>query len=215
LIEQAGADALELNIYFLPTDAETTSQDVERRYFEIVAAVREEISIPLAVKIGPFFTALPNIARGLVQAGADGLVLFNRYLEPEFDLDRFEIQPHLDLSQRSEMRLPLRWIALLRDQLDVSLAATSGIQDSRDVVKALAAGADVVMIASALLRYGPDYVAQLLAGIRGWMEDRQYFSVEQVRGLMSRSRCADASALERANYMQALSSYETKDDHNE
>ncbi len=207
LIEQAGADALELNLFFIPTDAATTTAEVEDRYVEVVAAVQESISIPLAVKIGPYFAALPHFAKRLADAGAAGLVLFNRFLEPEFDVDTFEVRPHVEFSRQSELRLPLRWIAILRDQLDISFALTSGIHDARDLVKALLAGADVAMIASSLFRYGPDHVENLLGGLRRWLESHDRACVDQVKGLMSRKNYIDPTAFERANYLQAMSSF--------
>ena len=207
LIEQAGADALELNIFLISTDVTASTQEVENCYVDVVAAVRDSISIPLAVKIGPYFAALPYFAKRLADAGADGLVLFNRFLEPEFDLDKFHVEPHLELSHHSELRLPLRWIAVLRDQLDVSLAATSGIHDSRDMVKSLMAGADVSMLASAILRHGPDHVSTMLVGLRRWLEDHEFASVDSIKGFLSRGKSSDSTAFERANYMRALSSY--------
>jgi len=207
LIEQAGADALELNIYFVPTDAGEPSDAIERRYVELVAAVRQSIAIPLAVKIGPYFSSLPHLAAQFVAAGANGLVLFNRYLDPDIDLDSLQISPDLVLSDRHELRLSLRWIATLRDQLRVSLAATSGIHFSEDVVKALLAGADVAMMAAALLRYGPTWLESMLREIRRWLESKEYASVAQLRGSMSLRNCADPSAYHRSNYTKALSSY--------
>jgi dihydroorotate dehydrogenase (fumarate) len=204
MFEMAGADALELNIYFVPTDPNQSAADVENQYVQIVDELARQITIPFAVKLGPYFSALPHFAKRLVQAGASGLVLFNRYLDPELDLETLRVQPHLALSTPSELRLVLRWLGILRDQLDCSLAATSGIHSSDDVVKALLAGANVTMMASALLRYGPDHLAKVLAGLEKWMVDHQYESVEQLIGSVSRCRSADASAFERANYMKAL-----------
>jgi len=159
------------------------------------------------VKIGPYFAALPHFAKRLADAGAAGLVLFNRFLEPEFDVDTFEVRPHVEFSRQSELRLPLRWIAILRDQLDISFALTSGIHDARDLVKALLAGADVAMIASSLFRYGPDHVENLLGGLRRWLESHDRACVDQVKGLMSRKNYIDPTAFERANYLQAMSSF--------
>ncbi len=204
MFEMAGADAIELNIYFVPTDAKLSAADVENQYVQIVDEVARQITIPFAVKLGPYFSALPHFAKQLVDAGASGLVLFNRYLDPELDLETLRVQPHLALSTPSELRLVLRWLGILRDQLDCSLAATSGIHSSDDVVKALLAGANVTMMASALLRYGPDHLAKVLAGLEKWLVDHQYESVEQLIGSVSRCRSADASAFERANYMKAL-----------
>ncbi len=184
-IEEAGADALELNAYFLVTDFDTTSREVEARYAELVAAVRDEISIPLAVKIAPYFTALPNLARRLVEVGADGLVLFNRFLQPEIDLDAMRVVPRLALSSPEEMRTTLRWIGLLHGRLKASLAATSGAHFADDAVRMLLAGADVVMVASTLYRHGVEMVQKLIEGIAYWLESREYHSVEQIRGVLS------------------------------
>lgn len=207
VLQDAGADALELNIYFVPTDPKMTSQDVERRYVDLVAAVRAEVTIPLAVKVGPFFSSIPHVMQQFAKAGANGLVLFNRFLEPDVDLEYLSFVPRLVLSSRHELWRPLRWIAVLRDQLDVSLAVTSGIHFADDVIKSLLAGADVTMVASLLLRYGPDAVHKLLSEITHWLASGQYESVSQMRGSMSLKNCPDASALERANYMKALVSY--------
>ena len=209
-IQEAGADALELNIYFVSTDTDMTSADVEQRYLDLVAAVKEKLSIPLAVKIGAYFSGLPNFAGRLMEAGADGLVLFNRYLEPDIDLESLQFKPQLVLSSRHELRLPLRWIAILRDQLSGSIAATSGIHFTEDVVKALLVGADVTMLTSVLLQRGPDFAAQLLKELDAWLTEREYTSVEQLKGSMSRIHCSDPSQLERANYMKALVSYTTE-----
>jgi dihydroorotate dehydrogenase (fumarate) len=206
-MQEAGADALELNIYFVPTDVEMTSQEVEQRYVDLIAAVRAEVQIPLSVKVGPFFSSVPHVARQFAQAGANGLVLFNRFLEPDIELDQLQFTPRLVLSSRHELWRPLRWIAILRDQLDVSFAVTSGVHFSDDVLKALLVGADVAMMASLLLRYGPDAVPKLLAEITHWLETGGYASVQQMKGSMSLRNCADSSALERANYMKALVSY--------
>ncbi|MEX2186650.1 MAG: dihydroorotate dehydrogenase-like protein [Pirellulales bacterium] len=208
LIEEAGADALELNIYFVPTNPLMTSLDVEQRYIDLVAAVRKSVSIPLAVKIGPNFTSLPHFAQRLIEAGANGLVLFNRYLEADIDLDQLQFKPDLVLSNRHEARVPIRWIAILRDVLpQTSFAATSGVHRMQGIVKLLLAGADVTMMASILLIKGPEFLATLLDDVRTWMEENEYDSVEQLKGSMSRRNCPDPSALERANYMQALTTY--------
>jgi dihydroorotate dehydrogenase (fumarate) len=207
LMQDAGADALELNIYFVATDPEMTSGEIEERYVDLVAAVKESLSIPLAVKIGPFFSGLPHLAMRLVEAGADGLVLFNRYLEPDIDLEELHFKPSLLLSTRDELRLPLRWIAVLRDHVTASLAATSGVHYTEDVIKALLVGADVTMMASVLLQRGVGYVGQMLEELQSWLEENEYESVEQLKGSMSRIRCDDPSALERANYTKALVSY--------
>ena len=204
-IQDAGADALELNIYFIPTDPRQTAADVEKRYLDLVDAVRRAVTIPLAVKIGPHFTSLPNFAARLVQAGADGLVLFNRYLEADIDLEQLQFKPDLVLSSRHEARIPMRWIAILRDQLpQTSLAATSGVHRMEGAAKLLLAGADVLMMASVLIKLGPDFLASLLASTIEWLQQSEYESVAQLRGSMSFRNCPDASALVRANYMKTL-----------
>ena len=166
MIQDAGADALELNIYFIPTDPDMGGPDVEEQYLELVAAVKESLSIPLAVKMGPYFSGLPRFAARLVEAGAGGLVLFNRFLEPDVDLEALEFRPSLQLSTRNELRLPLRWIAILRDHVEASLAATSGVHFTEDVIKSLLVGADCVMMASVLLQRGPGYLKQMLQELR-------------------------------------------------
>jgi dihydroorotate dehydrogenase (fumarate) len=207
LIQDAGADALELNIYFVPTDACESSDAIEQRYVELVAAVRGTITIPLAVKIGPYFSSLPHLAVRLADAGASGLVLFNRYLAPDIDTESLRIDPSLVLSDRHELRLSLRWIATLRDRLSISLAATSGIHFSEDVVKALLAGADVAMLAAALLRYGPTWLESMLAELSRWIENKEYTGVAQLKGSMSLRKYGDPSAYHRGNYAKALTSY--------
>ena len=207
MLEDAGADALELNIYFVPTDCGMDSQEVEQRYVDLVASVRQSIAIPLAVKIGSQFTSIPNIAYRLMTVGADGLVLFNRFLEPDLDLETLQIVPDLVLSQPYEVRLPLRWIAILRDQIQCSLAATSGIHHGADVCRVLLVGADVAMLTTALLKKGPRHIETILMELEGWLTEKEYVSVDQLKGSMSRANCPDPSAFERANYMKALTSY--------
>jgi dihydroorotate dehydrogenase (fumarate) len=208
-IEEAGADALELNIYFIPTDPEMSAASVVQQHIDLVAMVRETISIPLSVKLGPNFSSLPNFASRLVVAGADGLVLFNRYLEPDIDLETLQITPHLILSTRHEIRASLRWIAILRDQLSISLAASSGVHFAEDAIKLLLVGADVVMLTSALLKHGADYAQVLIEQLHSWLEVHEYKSIEQLKGSMSRGNCSEPSNLERANYMKALISFST------
>jgi len=210
LIQDAGADALELNIYFVPTASEETSEIIEGRYVDLVAAVRQTISIPLAVKIGPYFSSLPHLATRVFERGAQGLVLFNRYLDPDIDTESLQISPSLVLSDRHELRLSLRWIAILRDMLDVSLAATSGIHFSEDVIKALLAGADVAMPAAAILRHGPKWLITILAEVERWLASKEYTSIAQMKGSMSVSNYADASVYHRANYMKAVASYTSR-----
>jgi dihydroorotate dehydrogenase (fumarate) len=205
--EAAGADAIELNVYFLATDLDDTSDAVERRYVDLVAAVRADTRVPVAVKVAPYFSAFANMARRLVAAGASGLVLFNRFVQPDIMLDELEVAPHLVLSTSDELRLALRWIAILQGRVDASLAATGGAHTADDVIKLLLAGADCVMIASSLLKNGPGHVATMLGGIERWMAEREYASVRQMKGSLSQRACPDPAAFERANYMKALKSY--------
>ena len=204
LIEEAGADALELNIYFVASDARVTAAEVEERYVDLVGEVAASISIPLAVKVGPYFSSLPNVARRLAVAGARGLVLFNRFLYPDISLSRMRVVPTLHLSSSEEALLPLRWIAILRGQVPTSLAASSGIQSANDVVKLLLAGADVTMMASALLRRGPNHIRQVSSALASWLEEHEYAAVEQMKGSLSRESAPEPAAFERANYMRSL-----------
>ena len=208
-IQEAGADALELNIYFVPTDPQMTAADVEKQYTDLVAAVVGSVSIPLAVKIGQGFSSLPNFAEQLVVAGATGLVLFNRYLEADIDLDELQFRPDLVLSNRHEARVPIRWIAILRDLLphDICLAATSGVHRLEGVVKLLLAGADVTMMASILLKKGPRHITKLLEQLGDWLGEHEYQSIDQLKGSMSLNNCPDPSSLVRANYMKTLTNY--------
>ena len=206
-LEQAGADAIELNIYFLATDLSDTSAEIEKRYTDLVASVRGIVKVPLAVKISPYFSAMANMAARLSEAGASGLVLFNRFLQPDIMLDELEVAPHLVLSTSDELRLALRWIAILRGRIRASLAATGGAHTPDDVLKLLLAGADCVMVASSLLRKGPKHVATLVSSVEKWMGEREYVSVEQMKGSLSQHACPDPAAFERANYMKALTSY--------
>jgi dihydroorotate dehydrogenase (fumarate) len=207
LIEEAGADALELNIYFVAADTKETGAEVESRYLELVAAVKKSVSIPLAVKIGPYFSSPGYMAHRLVEAGADGLVLFNRFLQPDINLDDLETSPKLMLSTPFEALLPLRWIAILRGQIKASLAHSSGIHDADGMLKTLLVGADVGMVASVLYKKGIDYIATMLKEMAAWMEEKEYTSVEQLKGSMSQENCPDPAAFERGNYMKALTSY--------
>jgi len=208
--EQAGADAIELNIYFLATDPEDTSIEVEKRYIDLVAAVSSMVSIPVAVKVSPYFSAMANMAARLAGAGASGLVLFNRFVQPDIRLDELEVAPHLVLSTSDELRLALRWIAILRGRVRASLAATGGAHTADDVLKLLLAGADCVMIASSLLRQGPAHVGTLVSSVEKWMTEREYTSVEQMKGSLSQQACPDPAAFERTNYMKALTSYSSE-----
>ena len=204
MIADAGVDALELNVYLMPADVDTPGEEVERRYLEIVEEVRAAVTIPLAVKIGPYFSSPGHMCRRLVDAGADGLVLFNRFLQPDIDLETLTVDAGLKLSTSEEMRLTTRWMAILRDHVDASLAATSGVWTAEDAVKLLLAGADVTMTTSALLTHGPAHVTTLLDGLRAWFGERGYDSVFQARGSVSRQSSADPEAFERANYARAL-----------
>jgi len=207
LFEQAGADAVELNIYYVATDPLASAEAVEQRYLQLVQQVRAAIGIPLAVKIGPYFSALAQMAQRLQQAGAHGLVLFNRFMQPDIDLESLQVRPGVELSTSAELLLPLRWIAILKGRVALSLAATTGVHTAHDVVKLLLAGADVTMLASALLRHGTAYPRQLLQQLGTWLEQNDYSSIEQLKGSMSQLHCPDPAQFERANYMKALMSY--------
>jgi len=207
LMQDAGADALELNIYFVAAGADLSGRDAEARYLDLVAAVRESITIPLAVKIGPDFSAMANMGVRLAEAGADGLVLFNRFFQPDIDLENMETKAKLHLSSASELLVPLRWIALLRGKVRASLAATGGIHDAFGLLKALLVGADVGMVASVLYQKGVGEVARILADLVAWMEENGYESVEQLKGSMSCENTPDPTAFQRGNYMKTLTSY--------
>jgi dihydroorotate dehydrogenase (fumarate) len=206
-VQQAGADALELNIYYIPTDMNLSSAQIEQNYLDILKAVKSVITIPVAVKLSPFFTNFANMARQLDQAGANGLVLFNRFYQPDIDLEALEVKPNLLLSTPMAMRVPLRWIALLYGKVRPSLAATSGIHRATDVLKVLMAGADVAMLCSALIRHGPRQLGVVERDLVAWMEEHEYQSVAQLKGSLSQKNCADPSAFERAQYMKAISQY--------
>jgi dihydroorotate dehydrogenase (fumarate) len=206
-IQDAGADALELNIYYLPTDFNLTAAEVEDNYVRLVADMRKEIKLPLAVKLSPFFTALPNFAKRLVDAGADGLVLFNRFYQPDFDLEALEVVPHLVLSNSNELRLPLRWIAVLYGKIKADLALTSGVHTAEDAIKAIMAGASVAMTTSAVLKHGTPVISKILADMQTWMTEHEYVSVTQMKGSMSQGAVAEPAAFERANYMKVLNSF--------
>ena len=206
-IEQAGADAIELNVYYIPTDPELTSQEVEDRYLEVLHAVKQTVTIPVAMKLSPFFSSMANMARRLDTAGANGLVLFNRFYQPDIDLETLEVVPGVVLSTPMALRLPLRWIGILYGKVKASLAATSGIHTAHDVIKMLMVGADVTMMCSALLKNGPAHITKVLAEVRQWMLEHEYVSVSQMKGSMSQKSVADPAAFERANYMKALNQY--------
>jgi dihydroorotate dehydrogenase (fumarate) len=203
-IEQAGADALECNIYWIVTDPEATPDAVEQHYIDILEAVKQAVRIPVAIKLSPFFTSLSNMAKRLDKAGADGLVLFNRFYQPDIDLEALEMKPHVLLSTPQAMRLPLTWVGILYGRLKASLAATSGIHSAEDVIKLLMVGADATMLCSILLRNGIDYLGEIERGVVQWMESHEYESVVQMQGSMSQLHCPDPAAFERAQYARAV-----------
>lgn len=205
-IEQAGADALECNIYYIPTNPALKAADVEQAYVDIVWAVKSAIEIPVAVKLSPFFTSLANMTRRLDEAGADGLVLFNRFYQPDIDLDELEIRPNVLLSTPQALRLPLTWIGILFGRVQASLAATGGVHDPQDAIKLLMVGANVTMLCSSLLRHGINHLRHMERGIVDWLEQHEYESVAQMQGSMSQLKCPDPSAFERAQYMRAVKS---------
>jgi dihydroorotate dehydrogenase (fumarate) len=208
-IEATGADALELNLYHVAADPNRPAAEMEAVDLDLISAVRATVKLPLAIKLGPFYSAFAQFAGAAVQRGADGLVLFNRFYQPDIDLESMDVVPRLDLSEPWEMRLPVRWIAILRPQLgpDVSLAATSGAHSGTDVLKGLLVGADVVMMTSALLRHGPGHIATVEAELRGWLTGHEYESVEQLRGSASQATAGNPAAFERANYLRTLRSW--------
>jgi dihydroorotate dehydrogenase (fumarate) len=208
--QEAGADAIELNVYFLATNLEDNSESVEVRYIDLVKSVAGQVTIPVAVKVAPYFSAMANMASRVARAGASGLVLFNRFLQPDIELDDLQVAPHLVLSTSDELRLALRWIAILRGRVATSFAATGGAHTADDVLKLLLAGADCVMVASSLLKKGPAHVGVLVRGVEAWLAERGYDSVEQMKGSLSQQACPDPDAFERANYMKALKSYSSE-----
>ena len=207
-IEQAGADALELNIYYLPTDPDLTGAELEEDYVQLVKDVRAKIKLPIAVKLSPYFTALPNLAKRIVAAGADALVLFNRFYQPDFDLEELEVVPNLVLSTSHELRLPLRWIAILYGRIQADFALTSGVHTAQDVLKAMMAGANVAMMTSTLLENGVGRIMHILTDLQEWMEEHEYESIEQMRGSMSQQAVTEPAAFERANYIKALNTFD-------
>ncbi len=206
-MEQAGADALELNIFDIPTDPALSADDLETRYCDLVRAIRNSVHIPIAVKIGPYFTSCANFAQRLAAAGADGVVIFNRFYQPDFDLEEMEVTPNLVLSSPHELRLRLHWAAILYHQVETYIGITGGVHDSSDVLKCMMAGAHVAMMTSALLKYGIEYVGVVLAGVESWMEEHEYVSIRQMRGSMSLVNIENPSAFLRGNYLKMLSSY--------
>jgi dihydroorotate dehydrogenase (fumarate) len=207
LLEEAGADALELNVYAVSSSPRVSGAEVEERYLELAGAVRQRVGIPLAVKLGPWFSAVANLTRRLVQAGADGLVLFNRFYQPDLDLETLEVTPRLVLSTSDELRLPLRWIAILYKEVPASLAASTGVHTAADVVKVLMAGADVAMMTSALLRNGPEHLRTVEAGLRDWLDEHAMDTVGHLRGMRSQRSVRDPEAWERAKYITMLAGY--------
>ena len=203
-IAEAGADALELNVYYIPTDPDVTSSDVEDRYLEVLNAVRHTVNIPVAMKLSPFFSSMAHMAKRLENAGANGLVLFNRFYQPDIDLEALEVRPNVTLSSSNAMRVPLRWIAILHGRVKMSLAATNGIHTAQDVIKMVMAGADATMMCSALLKNGPVHITHVLSDLNQWMLEHEYISIQQMKGSMSQKAVADPSAFERANYVKAL-----------
>jgi dihydroorotate dehydrogenase (fumarate) len=207
-IEQAGADAIECNIYSIPADIDVPSNEVEQSYVDILRAVKSAVHIPVAVKLSPFFSNMAYMARRLEHAGADGLVLFNRFYQPDIDLDELEIRPNVLLSTPQALRLPLTWIGILYGRVRTNLAATSGIHSAEDVIKLLLVGADVTMLCSALLQEGVGHLRFVEHDLREWLELHEYESVNQMQGSMSQLRCPDPSAFERAQYMRAVKGIE-------
>ncbi|MEP6946353.1 MAG: dihydroorotate dehydrogenase-like protein [Acidobacteriota bacterium] len=203
-IEQAGADALEINVYFIPADIRLTSMDVENRYLDIVNLVRQTVEIPIAVKLNPYFSAMGSMARRLHEEGADALVLFNRFYQPDFDIDQLRVVPNLDLSNPAEIRLPLLWIGVLYGRVPLSLAATTGVHGARELIKYLLAGADVAMCASAILEHGIAWIANIINDLEKYMTEMGFSTIDEFKGSMSQQHISDPTAYERSNYIQIL-----------
>jgi dihydroorotate dehydrogenase (fumarate) len=209
-MEEAGADAIELNIYYVSTDPKVTSQELEQAQVDLVADIRKQVNVPLAVKLSPFFSTLPNLATHLAKAGANGLVLFNRFIQPDLDIETLEVVPTIHLSTSDELRLPLRWIAILYGKVKADLALTGGVHTAQDLIKSVMAGANVTMLASELIARGPERAGEILEEMTTWMDKYEYESVKQMCGSMSQQSVAEPAAFERANYMKALSSMDNK-----
>jgi dihydroorotate dehydrogenase (fumarate) len=210
LIEEAGADGLELNLYYMPTDPNFDAAKVEQMYTDLVSHVKASIGIPVAVKIGPYFSSIPNMARKFDEAGADALVMFNRFYQPDIDLESLEVTPNLVLSNSYELLLRLHWVALLHGHIKADMAITGGVHTAEDVIKSMMVGGKIAMLTSALLRQGIDYVTRLEEDVTKWLEEHEYESIEQMQGSMSASKVANPAAYQRANYMKVLSSYEVQ-----
>ncbi len=206
-IQEAGADALELNVYYLPTDPNLSGAEVEQIYLDILRDVKEAVDMPIAMKLSPYFSSLANVAKRLDTGGASGLALFNRFYQPDLDIENLEVVPHLLLSTSAELRLPLRWIAILYGRVEADLALTTGIHTAEDVLKGLMAGASVTMMASELLRNGIGRLREILIDLERWLVEYEYESVNQMQGSLSQINCAEPAAFERANYMRVLSSF--------
>jgi dihydroorotate dehydrogenase (fumarate) len=206
-MEEAGADAIELNVYLLPTSASASADEIEGVYLNILAAVKDCVKIPVAMKLSPFFSSIPNMARKLDAMDADALVLFNRFYQPDLDLENLTVVPKVQLSQPGSMLLPLRWIAILHGHVKASLAASTGVHSAADALKCLMAGADAVQMCAALIQNGPGHLADVIKGMIDWMQEHEYDSVTQMKGSMSHRAVAEPAAFERANYMKALSGY--------
>ena len=207
LIEDAGADALELNVYYVPTNADMTGREIEGMYLDMLRQVKSAVTIPVAMKLSPYFSSVSNMAKRMVSEGANGLVLFNRFYQPDFDLESLEVAPRLVLSNSNELRLPLRWVAILYGRILADFAITTGIHNAEDVLKGLMAGAKVTMMASELLQNGVRRIKEILREMEIWMDEHEYESVAQMIGSMSQKNCAEPAAFERANYMKILDSY--------
>ena len=206
-IEEAGADALELNIYYLPTTKSSSCQEIEQIYLDLIKSLRQNITIPIAVKLSPYFNSIPGIADKLAEEGVDGLVLFNRFYQPDIDLTEMSVVPNLELSHSSELRLRLRWVAILYQNIKTDLAITGGIHTTEDIIKGILAGANVTMTTSALLEKGIPYIDELIKGTEEWLKRHQYNSINEIRGLLSQQNVKETDAFERANYMKVLKSY--------
>lgn len=209
-MQEAGANGIELNVYYIPSDPRTTGADVEQRHLDVLTAVKEAVTVPVAIKLSPFFSSMAHMAQRLDQAGADALVLFNRFYQPDFDLDRLQVLPNLNLSTPNEIRLPLLWIAVLKGKIRASLGASRGVHSALEVAKYVMAGADAVMMASVLLKHGAGHLATILKDFEAWMAQNDYDSVEQMKGAMSQSSVADPTAFERANYIKILQKYKAE-----